>query len=132
MKKLMLPIAMLTSLSLSCVAATSPNSSLDEDIGLQVSQYIAQSWDTLTRKCNSFYSKSSVIIYIPRDEDIHKIKLAITQNLSKEQAKQIDIRYLPQDVSRIKEHGLLYLPYPYSVHTALVPGQFFQGQCGSP
>ena len=114
-------------------AAAIEVTSSDSNITLQVSTYINQSWDTLTRqyadmlpaKTDSTLPTIKTLVYISNDEDLNKIKADLDKECSAEVAKNIEVKYLPKDISVIKEHGLLYLPYPY-----VVPGGRFNEMYG--
>lgn len=104
-----------------------------EDITLQVSQYINSTWTTLTRNSNSFVDghtdpklpNAKTILYVPQEEDINKIKAIVAKATPPTVMEHIQITDLPKDVTQIKEHGLLYLPYPY-----VVPGGRFNEMYG--
>lgn len=98
----------------------------------QVDHYIEKSWDTLTRNdldllipVDEKLPDAKAIIYISRKENIDLIKNKVTKEWTEEKKKQISFKYLPKDVTTIKQHGLLYLPYPY-----IVPGGRFNEMYG--
>lgn len=93
---------------------------------LPVLNYIENSWNLLLRDNNHWYESridtkldtQDFIIYLPKTEKIKEIR-------SKFKSKQIKFKYLPANFDHIKEHGLLYLPYPY-----IVPGGRFNEMYG--
>lgn len=104
-----------------------------EDISLQVNQYIDDSWVTLTRStykvldahADDKLPSAKTILYVPKKEDIAKIKEQIAKETPPDKFSKIEIKYLPEDPTQVKEHGLLYLPYPY-----VVPGGRFNEMYG--
>lgn len=88
---------------------------------LQVLAYIEKSWDLLIRdnwmqaSVDPKLAGNGLIIYVSHQENLQKVK-AKNKHLS----PKIKFAYLPKDSTQIKEHGLLYLPYPY-----IVPGGRF-------
>jgi alpha,alpha-trehalase len=100
-----------------------------------VRKYIKTSWTTLTRsnkmlptaapdpKMHRPAAEPSPV-YVPRDEDINRIRAELNAVLAADQMKTIVLRPLPESVGP-NEHGLLYLPKPY-----VVPGGRFNEMYG--
>ncbi len=115
---------------LSCYSYSEPRL---KSIDKQVDEYIKKSWDTLTRNnmdllltnFDEKLSETQSIIYLPAHENLVAIRNQITKNWHENQKNQVIFRYLPKDISTIKQHGLLYLPYPY-----VVPGGRFNEMYG--
>src|SRR5262245_1735366 len=93
---------------------------------LAIQRYIKQSWHTLTRSSAQLAKaapdpKFSPMadgrwpVYVSRRENIKRIERNLRTQMPAEDFAKIVIRPLPDDVSGIREHGLLYLPYPYVV-----------------
>ncbi|STX51087.1 Alpha,alpha-trehalase [Legionella busanensis] len=99
----------------------------------EIHHYISRSWDVLTRDNRNLFKswfdsklpEEKLIIYVPKGEDIEAVKLNATQHLPSDTVKWIEFRYLPKNINSIKEHGLLYLPFPY-----VVPGGRFNEMYG--
>ncbi|MDI9818981.1 trehalase family glycosidase [Tatlockia sp. PL877] len=99
----------------------------------QVSHYIESSWDKLTRNDKNWYESNidtklpgaKFIVYLPAGEDISRVRADAATNLSPQKLQALEFRYLPRDISKIDEHGLLYLPHPY-----VVPGGRFNEMYG--
>ncbi|BCA96008.1 hypothetical protein TUM19329_23690 [Legionella antarctica] len=106
---------------------------LRKSIDSQVDEYIEKSWDTLTRNSKDLFltnadeklSEAQSIIYLPAHENLVAIRDKITKNWQTKTTNRVIFKYLPKDVSTIKQHGLLYLPYPY-----VVPGGRFNEMYG--
>lgn len=100
---------------------------------LEVNEYIERSWDTLKRDnsvllfetIDEKLSDARPIIYLPPHENLVRIKEKITRNWPESKKKKVMFKYLPKDVTKITQHGLLYLPYPY-----IVPGGRFNEMYG--
>jgi alpha,alpha-trehalase len=103
---------------------------------LAIQTYIKQSWHTLTRSSAQLAKaapdpKFSPMpdgrwpVYVSRRENIKRIEQNLRTQMAAEDFAKIVIRPLPNDVSKIREHGLLYLPYPY-----VVPGGRFNEMYG--
>jgi len=100
----------------------------------EIRRYIKQGWQRL-RRSNSTLIRSAIdpkvaqdskaILYIAKDENLHKLRSTLRRQLKPSEFARIEIRRLPDDASAIKEHGLLYLPYPY-----VVPGGRFNEMYG--
>ena len=96
-----------------------------------VKEYIKKSWITLSRSHRDLISALSDakvnndqdfswLVYISAKEKYSHIEQKLQKALNPQAFNQIEIRTLPDDFQQIKEHGLLYLPYPY-----VVPGGRF-------
>ncbi|KTD61078.1 Alpha,alpha-trehalase [Legionella spiritensis] len=104
-----------------------------DDITAAVRLYIDQSWTDLTRShSNVLLSKideklpdGKAIMYLPPGEDLARVKREINKEIQGKTGHTIELRYLPEEVSRIRQHGLLYLPHPY-----VVPGGRFNEMYG--
>ncbi|CZG87929.1 trehalase family glycosidase [Legionella pneumophila] len=98
----------------------------------EINQYIEKTWSILTRDNTNLLADSDEklphtqsIIYLPPEENLNKIKNKVTQNWPEWKKKKVIFKYLPRDISTIKQHGLLYLPHPY-----IVPGGRFNEMYG--
>jgi alpha,alpha-trehalase len=101
-----------------------------------IQTYIKQSWHTLTR---SFAQLAKAApdpkfkvpadgrwpVYVSRRENIKRIEDALRAQMPAADFAQIQLRQLPENPLDVKEHGLLYLPYPY-----VVPGGRFNEMYG--
>jgi len=99
-------------------------------------RYIKQSWHTLKRS-NAQLAQAAPDpkfkpmadgrwpVYVSRREDIKQIEQSLRSQMPAEEFAKISLRQLPDDTSQIREHGLLYLPYPY-----VVPGGRFNEMYG--
>lgn len=98
-------------------------------------QYIKENWQTLSRS-NKGLAQAAVdpkfktttgraIVYLPVAENRETIEKQLQTLMKPEDFQKIELRTLPSDPSKITEHGLLYLPYPY-----VVPGGRFNEMYG--
>jgi alpha,alpha-trehalase len=98
--------------------------------------YIKKTWPVLTRSNHSLATAAvdpkfhadldgRWPIYVSRGEDIRKIARGIRQELSPAAFSKIELRSLPDDLSKLDEPGLLYLPHAY-----VVPGGRFNEMYG--
>ena len=99
-------------------------------------RYIKQSWHTLKRS-NAQLAQAAPDpkfkpmadgrwpVYVSRREDIKQIEQSLRSQMPAQEFAKISLRQLPDDTSQIREHGLLYLPYPY-----VVPGGRFNEMYG--
>src|SRR5688572_3559906 len=99
-------------------------------------QHIRRAWSDLTRS-NEHLLQAAVDpklelppgepwpVYVSRREDRAAVARTLEAALGEERWRQIDLRVLPGDRSRIDPHGLLYLPRPY-----VVPGGRFNEMYG--
>jgi len=96
-----------------------------------VDNYIQTTWNALTRTHANLLEAmvdakfpipkgAKPILYVSQQENLVRIKHKLSQELPAATLAQIDIAPLPQNLSQIKQQGLLYLPYPY-----VVPGGRF-------
>ena len=101
----------------------------------QIFQYIKENWRILSRS-NKGLAKSAAdpkfgsqtgraFVYIPRSENFPAVAAKLESEMSAADFAQIELRILRNDVSQIKDHGLLYLPEPY-----IVPGGRFNEMYG--
>jgi len=106
-----------------------------EELGA-IQKYIKQSWHTLTRSSAQLAKaapdpKFKVPadgrwpVYVSRQENIKRIQESLRAQMPAADFAQIQLRQLPANPMDIKEHGLLYLPYPY-----VVPGGRFNEMYG--
>ena len=102
---------------------------INMDTTHNVMNYIYINWDVLTRNNSDYFKtgatnsnvlKQKNILYISKNENIDKVRQELKQQLTEEEYKKVRIEILPADLSKISEHGLLYLPYSY-----VVPGGMF-------
>jgi alpha,alpha-trehalase len=101
-----------------------------------IQKYIKQSWHTLTRS-NAQLAQAAPDpkfkpmadgrwpVYVSHRENIKQIEESLRSQVPAEEFAKIALRQLPDDASQIREHGLLYLPYPY-----VVPGGRFNEMYG--
>lgn len=93
-----------------------------------IENYIAEGWRTLERTIRDLASAaqdpklghlSRFPIYLPEGEDLPRIERVARESLTPEEFEKIEFLSLTPDAvddpSRLKEQGLLYLPYPYQV-----------------
>lgn len=103
---------------------------------LSIQSYIKQSWHTLMRS-NARLADAAVDpkfqlgasgrwpVYISRKENIREVEQSLSHQMAQADFAKIELRLLPDDPQQIREHGLLYLPYPY-----VVPGGRFNEMYG--
>jgi alpha,alpha-trehalase len=101
-----------------------------------IRKYIKQGWHTLTRS-NAQLAKAAVDpkfhagadhrwpVYVSNSENLKRIEESLRAEMSPEDFARIELRSLPGDPREIREHGLLYLPFPY-----VVPGGRFNEMYG--
>jgi alpha,alpha-trehalase len=101
-----------------------------------VRQYIKQGWHTLTRSARDLPRAAPdpkirrapgepAPVYLAADEDRAATEQKLRAVLSAEDLQGIELRTLPGRPDQIREHGLLYVPYPY-----VVPGGRFNEMYG--
>src|SRR5712664_4059239 len=101
-----------------------------------VRAYIKQTWHTLTRSARDLPKAAPdpkirraqdepAPVYLAADESRTETEQALRAVLSAEDLRHIELRTLPERPDRIREHGLLYLPYSY-----VVPGGRFNEMYG--
>lgn len=118
----------------------SPESTIDQEASAEqlqtIQKYIKESWHTLTRSSAQLakaapdpkfqpMADGRWPVYVSRRENIKRIEQNLRARMSARDFATIDIRQLPEDVSEVSEHGLLYLPHPY-----VVPGGRFNEMYG--
>ncbi len=103
---------------------------------VSILDYIKQTWSVLTRS-NRDLAKAAVDpkfqplpdgrwpVYVARGDDLHAIEAALRKEMQAADFSKIEIQQLPEDLSSIREQGLLYLPEPY-----VVPGGRFNEMYG--
>ncbi len=101
-----------------------------------IQKYIKESWHSLTRS-NAQLAKAAPDpkfqpmpgnrwpVYLSRQENTHRIEQTLRAQMPSADFARIELRQLPANVAEIREHGLLYLPYPY-----VVPGGRFNEMYG--
>ena len=101
-----------------------------------IQKYIKQSWHTLTRSSAQLakaapdpkfkpMADGRWPVYVSRRENIKLIEQRLRAQMPAADFATIEIRQLPNNVSEVREHGLLYLPHPY-----VVPGGRFNEMYG--
>jgi alpha,alpha-trehalase len=101
-----------------------------------IQKYVKQSWHTLTRSSAQLAKaapdpKFKVPadgrwpVYVSRRENLKRIEETLRAQMPAADFAQIQLRQLPEDPLAVKEHGLLYLPFPY-----VVPGGRFNEMYG--
>jgi alpha,alpha-trehalase len=101
-----------------------------------IRKYIKESWHTLMRS-NARLADAAVDpkfhatasgrwpVYLSHKENVKKVEETLRSQMPQESFAKIELRQLPDDPREIREHGLLYLPYPY-----VVPGGRFNEMYG--
>jgi len=101
-----------------------------------ISDYIMQAWTALTRS-NKDLATAAVDpkfrvgpsgkwpVYVARTQDAKQVERDVRAQMPEEDFAKIEIRRLPEDITQIREQGLLYLPKPY-----VVPGGRFNEMYG--
>jgi alpha,alpha-trehalase len=103
---------------------------------MSILDYIKQTWTVLRRSHANLAlaaedPKSPVLpngrrlVYVAGDEDIPAIERRLREQMQPADLQKIELRLLPSDLAQIREHGLLYLPFPY-----VVPGGRFNEMYG--
>ena len=98
--------------------------------------YIRQTWTVLTRSNRTLASAAADPkfspdaqgrwpVYLPRSEDLERIRRQLRQEMASPDFDKIELRSLPEDPGTLREQGLLYLPKPY-----VVPGGRFNEMYG--
>ncbi len=101
-----------------------------------ITNYIMQGWATLTRSNKNLASAAidpkfrvgadgRWPVYVGRTEDSKQVERELRAQMAAADFRKIDIRRLPEEVSQIRQQGLLYLPKPY-----VVPGGRFNEMYG--
>jgi alpha,alpha-trehalase len=127
-------ILLLACSPLDFAAAPADRASVEQLQAIQ--KYIKQSWNSLTRS-NAELAKAAPDpkfkpmvgdrwpVYVSRQEDIKRIEQSLRGQMPAADFERIELRQLPTNATEIKDHGLLYLPYPY-----VVPGGRFNEMYG--
>ncbi len=130
----LITILLLISSSFASSGSTADNASAEQLRAIQ--RYIKQSWHTLTRSSAQLakaapdpkfrpMADGRWPVYVSRQENVKLIEERLRAQMPAEDFATIDIRQLPNEASEVREHGLLYLPYPY-----VVPGGRFNEMYG--
>jgi alpha,alpha-trehalase len=101
-----------------------------------IRQYIKQSWHTLTRSARDLPRAAPdpkirrapgepAPVYLAGDESRAATEQKLRSVLSAEDLTRIELRMLPERADQIREHGLLFVPFPY-----VVPGGRFNEMYG--
>jgi alpha,alpha-trehalase len=101
-----------------------------------VRAYIRQTWHTLTRSTRDLPKAAPdpkirrgpgepSPVYLAADESRAATEQRLRDVLSADDLQRIDLRTLPARADQIRDHGLLYVPYPY-----VVPGGRFNEMYG--
>jgi alpha,alpha-trehalase len=104
-------------------------------VSISIFTYIQQTWEHLTRSHQDLTSAAvdpkfkpmsdgRWPVYIPKD-DFQRAAAELRREVPPGDLQKIDLRPLPDDPARIREHGLLYLPHAY-----VVPGGRFNEMYG--
>lgn len=128
MKPRIIKAAGLAALSLVGTKAAAPRMSIFE--------YIEQTWTVLTRSHQNLAEQAADpkfklpsggrwIVYVGCKEDLAAVRAKLQTEMSPAEFDKIDVRRLPEDMSQLREQGLLYLPRPY-----VVPGGRFNEMYG--
>jgi alpha,alpha-trehalase len=103
---------------------------------LPILDYIKATWHELTRSHQDLAAMAvdpkvhpsaggRWPIYVPALEDVDQVEKQLRREMKSADFQKVDIRPLPEDLTQIREHGLLYLPKPY-----VVPGGRFNEMYG--
>jgi alpha,alpha-trehalase len=101
-----------------------------------VRNYIKQTWRSLTRSARDlpkaapdpkFHREAGAPspVYLAADESRTDTEQKLRAVLSAEDLQRIELRTLPARADQVRDHGLLYVPYPY-----VVPGGRFNEMYG--
>jgi len=130
-----LAVLLLSSAQLSARPARQSDTATEAQLQA-VRNYIKQSWHTLKRS-NAKLADAAVDpkfkstagsrwpVYVSRKENFTEVEAKLRKEMPASDFARIEIRRLPDNHAEIKEHGLLYLPYPY-----VVPGGRFNEMYG--
>jgi alpha,alpha-trehalase len=102
----------------------------------EVRQYIKRTWSALTRSIRDLPKAAPDPkihrapgepwpVYVAADESRADAEQKLRGVLSADDLRTIELRTLPERPEQIRDHGLLYLPYPY-----VVPGGRFNEMYG--
>ena len=103
---------------------------------MSILDYINQTWSVLTRSNANLaiaaadpkspaFPNDKRLVYVAADEDISAIERRLRVDMRPADVQKIELRKLPADPAQIRDHGLLYLPWPY-----VVPGGRFNEMYG--
>ncbi len=97
--------------------------------------YINRTWSVLTRSNQDLASAAPDPkfplahgpwpVYVSRTEDLQRVEKQLREEMKPEDFRKIQLRVLPEDVTKLTEGDLLYLPRPY-----VVPGGRFNEMYG--
>jgi alpha,alpha-trehalase len=98
--------------------------------------YIKQSWKVLTRSNQALasaavdpkfhtLSNGKWPVYVSAAEDLSQIQDQLKREMPAAELNKIELRQLPENATSVRDHGLLYLPFPY-----VVPGGRFNEMYG--
>jgi alpha,alpha-trehalase len=129
-----LSVVVLTAALAACLSSARPPQSAADPYA-PLTQYIDQSWVTLTRSNRSLAIAARdpkmhrlpggpSPVYIARSEDRERVMRELRQIVPAEELRTVSVRVLPERIDD-DEHGLLYLPRPY-----VVPGGRFNEMYG--
>jgi alpha,alpha-trehalase len=116
------------------VASAEPGRPASEEPLQAIQQYIKKSWITLRRSNEQLLAsaidpkwgqRATWPVYVSRRESLARIKAQLQSVVPAADRAKIELRQLPEKATDIKDHGLLYLPYPY-----VVPGGRFNEMYG--
>jgi alpha,alpha-trehalase len=103
---------------------------------MPIFEYIKQTWKVLTRSHRNLAAEAADpkfppvpggrrSVYVGSGEDVLQVKAQLRTEMERPDFEKIEIQRLPEDLSQLKEQGLLYLPHPY-----VVPGGRFNEMYG--
>src|ERR1051326_756671 len=99
-------------------------------------EYIKQTWAVLPRSNRTLAQAAADPkfqpeangrwpVYLPRSESVEAILRQLRRDMTDADLRKIELRLLPEDLSGLRDQGLLYLPRPY-----VVPGGRFNEMYG--
>ncbi|GAB4514568.1 MAG: hypothetical protein Kow0047_26500 [Anaerolineae bacterium] len=115
------------------MSTSEPGIPLDYPRVERVRRYIRRTWRALLRSEEQWLRSAvdpkvsqggKLLLYLPPGEDVEAVARRL-RRAAPDATDRLDVRPLPADPSRIREHGLLYLPHPY-----VVPGGRFNEMYG--
>jgi alpha,alpha-trehalase len=128
-------VALILSVSVTAVPPARAERATDKQLE-SVRDYIKRSWTTLSRSKAKLADAaadpkfkrgagSAWPVYVSGKEDFKQVEQSLRSAMSEADFKKIELRRLPDDPGEVRDHGLLYLPYPY-----VVPGGRFNEMYG--
>ena len=97
--------------------------------------YIDHTWGVLTRSNHDLAAAAPDPkfpsahgpwpVYVSRNENLQRVEKQLSEEMKPEDFRKIQLRVLPEDITKITEGDLLYLPRPY-----VVPGGRFNEMYG--